>query len=158
MVVCNMGALYGTVLSTFLLTLNTADFMHDSANCHLQISLTVSQFLNSQNPGSVLWMPPDQCGENQRDGGGFPQVQTPENIQRLDIDMMKSYNYLGRHLSNVPDWSDNTNAPNKTSQSSLYLQRRHRSFVQETLLRTFLILLWHQQSVEQAAGEAASGL
>ncbi|KAF7656345.1 hypothetical protein LDENG_00042650, partial [Lucifuga dentata] len=35
-VVCSMGALQGTVLAPFLFTLYTADFTHNSANCHLQ--------------------------------------------------------------------------------------------------------------------------
>ena len=57
------------------------------------------------------------------------------NIQGMDIDMVKSYKYLGVHLNTKLDWTDNTNALYKKGQSKLCLLRRHRSFgVQGALL------------------------
>ena len=36
---------------------------------------------------------------------------TPVNIQEMDIEVVKSYKYLGVHLNNRIDWTDNTTAP-----------------------------------------------
>ncbi|KAI3377309.1 hypothetical protein L3Q82_008516, partial [Scortum barcoo] len=56
----------------------------------------------------------------------------------MDIDTVKSYKYLGVHLNDNLDWSDNTNALVKKGNSRLFLLRRLRSFgVQGPLLRTF---------------------
>ncbi|KAI3358164.1 hypothetical protein L3Q82_003164 [Scortum barcoo] len=56
----------------------------------------------------------------------------------MDIDTVKSYKYLGVHLNDSLDWSDNTNALVKKGNSRLFLLRRLRSFgVQGPLLRTF---------------------
>ncbi|KAI3356731.1 hypothetical protein L3Q82_003410 [Scortum barcoo] len=61
------------------------------------------------------------------------------SIQGMDIDTVKSYKYLGVHLNDSLDWSDNTNALVKKGNSRLFLLRRLRSFgVQGPLLRTFL--------------------
>ncbi|KAI3367990.1 hypothetical protein L3Q82_026817, partial [Scortum barcoo] len=55
-----------------------------------------------------------------------------------DIDTVKSYKYLGVHLNDSLDWSDNTDALVKKGNSRLFLLRRLRSFgVQGPLLRTF---------------------
>ncbi|KAI3365880.1 hypothetical protein L3Q82_000867 [Scortum barcoo] len=63
----------------------------------------------------------------------------PVSIQGTDIDTVKSYKYLGVHLNDNLDWSDNTNALVKKGNSRLFLLRRLRSFgVQGPLLRTFL--------------------
>ncbi|KAI3370902.1 hypothetical protein L3Q82_007411 [Scortum barcoo] len=62
----------------------------------------------------------------------------PVSIQGMDIDTVKSYKYLGVHLNDSLDWSDNTNALVKKGNSRLFLLRRLRSFgVQGPLLRTF---------------------
>ncbi|KAI3364017.1 hypothetical protein L3Q82_010778 [Scortum barcoo] len=62
----------------------------------------------------------------------------PVSIQGTDIDTVKSYKYLGVHLNDSLDWSDNTNALVKKGNSRLFLLRRLRSFgVQGPLLRTF---------------------
>ncbi|KAI3357203.1 hypothetical protein L3Q82_015667 [Scortum barcoo] len=62
----------------------------------------------------------------------------PVNIQGMDIDIVKSYKYLGVHLNNNLDWSDNTNALINKGNSRLFLLRKLRSFgVQGPLLRTF---------------------
>ena len=52
--------------------------------------------------------------------------------------MVETYKYLGVHLNNKLDWSDNTDVLYKKGQSRLHLLRRLRSFgVCRTLLRTF---------------------
>ncbi|KAI4895189.1 hypothetical protein NFI96_023720 [Prochilodus magdalenae] len=61
----------------------------------------------------------------------------PVNIQGMDIEIVRSYKYLGVHLNKL-DWTDNTAALYKKGQSRLHLLRRLRSFgVQGALLRTF---------------------
>ena len=50
------------------------------------------------------------------------------NIQELDIEMMGAYKYLGVHLNNELDWSDNTDVLYKKGQSCLHMLRRLRSF------------------------------
>ena len=63
---------------------------------------------------------------------------TPVNIQGTDIDIVRSYKYLGLHLNNKLDWTDHTQAIYKKGQSRLYLLRSLRSFgVQGALLKTF---------------------
>ncbi|KAI3376480.1 hypothetical protein L3Q82_016937 [Scortum barcoo] len=48
----------------------------------------------------------------------------PVSIQGMDIDTVKSYKYLGVHLNDNLDWSDNTNALVKKGNSRLFLLRR----------------------------------
>ncbi|TKS64909.1 RNA-directed DNA polymerase from mobile element jockey [Collichthys lucidus] len=63
---------------------------------------------------------------------------TPVNIQGSDIEVVRSYRFLGVHLNNKLDWTDNTHALYKKGQSRLHLLRRLRSFgVCRALLRTF---------------------
>nr|XP_019946005.1 PREDICTED: connective tissue growth factor-like [Paralichthys olivaceus] len=63
---------------------------------------------------------------------------TPVNIQGMDIERVDSYKYLGVHLNNKLDWTQNTHALYRKGQSRLYLLRKLRSFgVQGALLRTF---------------------
>ena len=60
------------------------------------------------------------------------------NIQGADIEIVKSSKYLGVHLNNKLDWTNNSAALYKKGQSRLFLLRRLRSFgVQGALLQTF---------------------
>jgi len=71
-----------------------------------------------------------------RRGKRTPPV--PVSIQGLDIEIVKSYKYLGVHLNNKLDWSDHAHALYKKGQSRLFLLRRLRAFgVQGALLKTF---------------------
>ncbi|CAM4584620.1 unnamed protein product [Leuciscus chuanchicus] len=66
------------------------------------------------------------------------QTLSPVNIQGKDIGRVDSYKYLGVHLNNKLDWTNNTEAIYKKGQSRLFLLRRLRSFgVQGELLKTF---------------------
>ncbi|KAI3356053.1 hypothetical protein L3Q82_017167 [Scortum barcoo] len=53
----------------------------------------------------------------------------PVNIQGLDIERVRTYKYLGVHLNNKLDWTDNTDSLYKRGQSRLYMLRRLGSFV-----------------------------
>ena len=84
---------------------------------------------------------------------------TPVNIQGTDIEIVESYKYLGVHLNNKLDWSDNSNALYKKGHSRLFLLRRLRSFVVEgALLKSFFDLWWHQPSSMQVNAGAAAFL
>ncbi|KAK0145658.1 hypothetical protein N1851_015439 [Merluccius polli] len=50
------------------------------------------------------------------------------NIQGLDIEVVESYKFLGVHLNNKLEWTDNTHALYKKGQSRLHLLRRLSSF------------------------------
>ncbi|KAI3354985.1 hypothetical protein L3Q82_004788 [Scortum barcoo] len=69
-----------------------------------------------------------------------PSDIAPVNIQGLDIERVRTYKYLGVHLNNKLDWTDNTDSLYKRGQSRLYMLRLRRlgSFgVCRPLLRTF---------------------
>ncbi|KAI5098355.1 gastrula zinc finger protein XlCGF28.1-like [Silurus meridionalis] len=158
MIVCNTGATQGTVLTLFLFTIYTADFMFSSATCHLQKfsddSAIVGLIMNdddreyrglTQNfvdwcQRSCLQINAGKTKElvvdfrRHKHTSSLPLV----NIQGKDIVRVDSYKYLGVHLNNKLDWTDNTEAIYKKGQSRLFLLRSLRSFgVQEELLKTF---------------------
>ncbi|XP_070710531.1 piggyBac transposable element-derived protein 4-like [Pempheris klunzingeri] len=67
-----------------------------------------------------------------------PSITAPVSIQGLGIERVRTYKYLGVHLNNKLDWTDNTDSLYKRGQSRLYLLRRLGSFgVSRPLLRTF---------------------
>lgn len=64
--------------------------------------------------------------------------RTPVNIQRMDIEILDWYKYLGFHLTDKLDWTNNTKAIYRKGQSRQYLLWRLRSSgVQGELLKTF---------------------
>ncbi|KAI3354462.1 hypothetical protein L3Q82_018977, partial [Scortum barcoo] len=131
---CSTGAPQGTVLAPFLFTLYTADFSYNTPSCHLQ---------KFSDDSAVVGLITDGDDREYRgliqDFDGLPlSACTGEHPGKTDIDTVKSYKYLGVHLNDSLDWSDNTNALVKKGNSRLFLLRRLRSFgVQGPLLRTF---------------------
>ena len=53
---------------------------------------------------------------------------TPITIQGVEIETMDTYKFLGVHINNKLDWTDNTEALYRKSQSSIFFLRRLRSF------------------------------
>ncbi|KAF7691794.1 hypothetical protein HF521_010761 [Silurus meridionalis] len=156
MIVCNTGAPQGTVLAPFLFTIYTADFMFSSETCHLQKfsddSAIVGLITNDDDreyrgliknfvdwcQRSCLQINAGKTKELVVDFRRNKQILSPVNIQGKDIVRVDSYKYLGVHLNNKLDWTDNTEAIYKKGQSRLFLLRRLRSFgVQGELLKTF---------------------
>ncbi|KAI4903986.1 hypothetical protein NFI96_007177 [Prochilodus magdalenae] len=54
--------------------------------------------------------------------------QQPISIKGFDVEMVRSYKFLGVHLDERQDWSVNTDSVYKKAQSRLYFLRRLRSF------------------------------
>ncbi|KAI3357023.1 hypothetical protein L3Q82_003665 [Scortum barcoo] len=147
----------GTVLAPFLFTLYTADFSYNTPSCHLQKFSDDSAVVGLITDGDdreyrgLIQDFADWCLRNnlQINAGKTKELvvdfrrrshspPAPVSIQGTDIDTVKSYKYLGVHLNDSLDWSDNTNALVKKGNSRLFLLRRLRSFgVQGPLLRTF---------------------
>ncbi|KAK5904468.1 hypothetical protein CesoFtcFv8_006028 [Champsocephalus esox] len=53
---------------------------------------------------------------------------TPITIRGKDVEVVNSYKFLGVHLNNKLDWSDNTDALFRKGQSKLFFLRMLRSF------------------------------
>ncbi|KAI3359378.1 hypothetical protein L3Q82_002881 [Scortum barcoo] len=72
----------------------------------------------------------------------------PVSIQGTDIDTVKSYKYLGVHLNDSLDWSDNTDALIKKGNSRLFLAQEAEVFLEcrDHSSGPFMTLWWHQPS------------
>ncbi|XP_078810605.1 uncharacterized protein LOC144994967 [Oryzias latipes] len=155
-VVCSTGAPQGTVLSPFLFTLYTSDFTYDSHHCHLQKFSDDSAIVGCVSGGDeqeyrgvitdfVSWcevnhllLNTSKTKELILDFKRSSPSQSPVNIQGSDIEVVDTFKYLGVHLNNRLDWSNNTDALYRRGQSGIHLLRRLRSFgVCRQLLRTF---------------------
>ena len=155
-VVCSTGAPQGTVLSPFLFTLYTSDFRHSTDSCHLQKFSDDTAIIGRVSEGNdceyrsvikdfVYWcelnhlqLNASKTKEMVIDFHRKPSHTPPLNIQGLDIERVRTYKYLGVHLNNKLDWTDNTDSLYRKGQCRLYLLRRLASFgVSRPLLRTF---------------------
>ena len=155
-VVCSTGAPQGTVLSPFLFTLYTSDFRYSTDSCHLQKFSDDTAIIGCVSEGNdceyrkvimdfVYWCEQNHLQLNASktkemviDFHRKPSHTPLLNIQGLDIERVRTYKYLGVHLNNRLDWTDNTDSLYKKGQCRLYLLRRLASFgVSRPLLRTF---------------------
>ncbi|KAK3527069.1 hypothetical protein QTP86_008800 [Hemibagrus guttatus] len=145
------------VLAPFLFTVYTADFVFSSASCHLQKFsddfATVGLIIDDDDreyreliQEFVNWCQRNclhiNAGKTKELVVHFRRHKHPSpppvNIQGKDIERVDSYKYLGVHLNNKLDWTDNTEAIYRKGQSRLFLLRRLWSFgVQGALLKTF---------------------
>ncbi|KAI3377094.1 hypothetical protein L3Q82_000293 [Scortum barcoo] len=115
---CSTGAPQGTVLAPFLFTLYTADFSHNTPSCHLQKFSDDSAVVGLITDGDdreyrgliqevcglvPAEQPPDQRLVKPRSwwwiSAGVATLRLHRmNIQGTDINVVKSYKYLGVHL------------------------------------------------------------
>ena len=70
----------------------------------------------------------------------------PVSINGEEVEMVDTYKFLGVHLNNKLDWSDNTEALYRKGQSRLFFLRRLRSFN----VCTRLLWMFYQSVVASA--------
>ncbi|KAI4874405.1 hypothetical protein NFI96_007552 [Prochilodus magdalenae] len=134
-VVSSTGAPQGTVLSPFLFTLYTSDFKYNSESCHMPKFSDDTAIVACVSGGQeaeyknlvedfVAW-----CHKNNLllNTSKTKEIQ-PGFIEGVEVDMVKTYRYLGLHLDERLDWSANTDILYRKGQSRLYFLRRLGSF------------------------------
>ncbi|KAI3365695.1 hypothetical protein L3Q82_010756, partial [Scortum barcoo] len=120
----------GTVLSPFLFTLYTSDFTYSTDSCHLQKFSDDTAIVGCVSEGNdceyrkVIMDFVDWCELNHLQVNASKTKEmvidfsrkpssniAPVNIQGLDIERVRTtYKYLGVHLNNKLDWTDNTDS------------------------------------------------
>lgn len=124
------------MLAPFLFTLYRSDFRQNTSNHHLQMLSNdpaivgrVSEGNNQEYQEVIanfvnccelnrLYINASKTKETVVDFCRKDHHTTPVNIQGLDIGMVGTYKYLGVHLNNKRNWSNNTDVLFKKSQSA----------------------------------------
>uniref|UniRef100_A0A3B1JI52 Reverse transcriptase domain-containing protein n=1 Tax=Astyanax mexicanus TaxID=7994 RepID=A0A3B1JI52_ASTMX len=156
-VVCSTGAPQGTVLSPFLFTLYTSDFQYNSETCHMQkfsddtaivacirggkeeeYRHLVEDFVAWCNRNNLL-LNTSKTKEMVVDFRRARPPTQPVSIVGVDVEMVKTYRYLGLHLDDRLDWSANTDILYRKGQSRLFFLRRLGSF---NICRKLLLMFY----------------
>ncbi|KAI4899575.1 hypothetical protein NFI96_002191 [Prochilodus magdalenae] len=132
-VISSTGAPQGTVLSSILFTLYTSDL------CHMQKFSDDTAIVGCVRNGQereyrslvkdfVEWcnMNITKTKEMCIDFRRSRPSQQPISIKGVDVEVVRSYKYLGVHLDERLDWSVNTDSIYKKARSRLYFLRRLR--------------------------------
>ncbi|KAI4891855.1 hypothetical protein NFI96_000197 [Prochilodus magdalenae] len=145
-VISSTGAPQGTVLSPVLFTLYTSDFKYNSELCHMQKFSDDTAIVGCVRNGQereyrslvedfVEWCTTNHLKLNITktkemciDFRRSRPSQQPISIKGVDVEVVRSYRYLGVHLDERLDWSVNTDSIYKKAQSRLYFLRRLGSF------------------------------
>ncbi|KAI4880858.1 hypothetical protein NFI96_024792 [Prochilodus magdalenae] len=145
-VISSTGAPQGTVLSPVLFTLYTSDFKYNSELCHMQKFSDDTAIVGCVRNGQereyrslvedfVEWCTTNHLKLNITktkemciDFRRSRPSQQPISIKGVDVEVVRSYRYLGVHLDERLDWSVNTDMVYKKAQSRLYFLRRLGSF------------------------------
>ncbi|KAI4876145.1 hypothetical protein NFI96_002615 [Prochilodus magdalenae] len=145
-VISSTGAPQGTVLSPVLFTLYTSDFKYNSELCHMQKFSDDTAIVGCVRNGQereyrslvedfVEWCTTNHLKLNITktkemciDFRRSRPSQQPISIKGGDVEVVRSYRYLGVHLDERLDWSVNTDMVYKKAQSRLYFLRRLGSF------------------------------
>ncbi|KAK0135417.1 RNA-directed DNA polymerase from mobile element jockey [Merluccius polli] len=146
MVVSDVGALQGTVLSPFLFTLYTTDFQYNFESCHLQKFSDDSAVVGCIGGGEegeyrtlvdncVEWSECNHLRLNVSKTRGmvidFRRKKLPSQPVRIRgevVEEVEDYKYLGVVIGNRLDWKANSEAVYKKGMSRLYFLRKLRSF------------------------------
>ncbi|KAI4888196.1 hypothetical protein NFI96_018638, partial [Prochilodus magdalenae] len=160
-VISSTGAPQGTVLSPVLFTLYTSDFKYNSELCHMQKFSDDTAIVGCVRNGQereyrslvedfVEWCTTNHLKLNITktkemciDFRRSRPSQQPISIKGVDVEVVRSYRYLGVHLDERLDWSVNTDIVYKKAQSRLYFLRRLGSF----RICQKLLLLFYQSVV-----------
>ncbi|KAI4890788.1 hypothetical protein NFI96_000034 [Prochilodus magdalenae] len=162
-VISSTGAPQGTVLSPVLFTLYTSDFKYNSELCHMQKFSDDTAIVGCVRNGQereyrslvedfVEWCTTNHLKLNITktkemciDFRRSRPSQQPISIKGVDVEVVRSYRYLGVHLDERLDWSVNTDTVYKKAQSRLYFLRRLGSF----RICQKLLLMFYQSSGSQ---------
>jgi gmma-aminobutyric acid receptor subunit gamma len=155
-VVSDVGAPQGTVLSPFLFTLYTTDFQYNSESCHLQKFSDDSAVVGCIGDGGegeyrtlvdgfVEWSEQNHLRLNISKTRemviDFRRKKIPSRPLKVKgevVEEVEDYKYLGVVIGNRLDWASNTDAVCKKGMSRLYFLRKLRSFnVCSKMLETF---------------------
>ncbi|KAK0147064.1 RNA-directed DNA polymerase from mobile element jockey [Merluccius polli] len=146
MVVSDVGAPQGTVLSPFLFTLYTTDFQYNAESCHLQKFSDDSAVVGCTGGGEegeyrtlvdnfVEWSERNHLRLNVSKTRemviDFRRKKLPSQPVRIrgeEVEEVEDYKYLGVVIDNRLDWKANSEAVYKKGMSSLYFLRKLRSF------------------------------
>ena len=150
-VVSNTGAPQMTFLSPFLFTLNTTDF-NCTETCHLHKVSDDSAVVGCICEGDedefraavndfVTWCKQLNVAKTKELLVDLRRTKTPVThvyIQRVSVDIVEDFKYLGGHIDNKLDWAKKTKTLYRKDQSCLYFLRPLRSFnICPTILRIF---------------------
>ncbi|KAI4888693.1 hypothetical protein NFI96_005457 [Prochilodus magdalenae] len=148
-VISSTGAPQGTVLSPVLFTsppVHNRDFKYNSELCHMQKFSDDTAIVGCVRNGQereyrslvedfVEWCTTNHLKLNITktkemciDFRRSRPSQQPISIKGVDVEVVRSYRYLGVHLDERLDWSVNTDIVYKKAQSRLYFLRRLGSF------------------------------
>ncbi|KAI4872034.1 hypothetical protein NFI96_006517 [Prochilodus magdalenae] len=145
-VVSSTGAPQGTVLSSFLFTLYTSDFRYNSETCHMQKFSDDTAIVACVRGGQeveyrnlvedfVAWchrynllLNTSKTKEMVVDFRRVRPLTQPVFIEGVEVEMVRTYRYLGLHLDERLDWSANTDILYRKGRSRLYFLRRLGSF------------------------------
>ena len=155
-VVSSTGAPQGTVLSPVLFTLYTSDFQHNSGLCHVQKYSDDTAIVGCIKDGKegeyrslvedfVRWCRSNHLQLNSSktkemvvDFRRKKPHLLPVSIEGVDVEVVRTYKYLGLQLDDKLDWTANMEAFYRKGQSRLYFLRRLGSFnICKKLLQMF---------------------